>query len=112
MLTKWEQARSSTLKLTTKAQYAEITLSISIWPCGVGVRRFKRSKGAARQKYPPGRTAQSINRKQTNTEGGTNITNQRLAELTSYYSDVLVKNRFQKLFDRGEYFASEEKLLQ
>ena len=50
LLTKWTEARSNTFKLTIKARQAELTLSSSIWPCGVGVRRFKRKKALSIRK--------------------------------------------------------------
>ena len=45
LLTSWSEARSNTFKLTVKANQTETALCESVWPFGVGVRRFRQQKG-------------------------------------------------------------------
>ena len=45
LLTSWSEARSHTFKLTVKANQTETALCESVWPFGVGVRRFRQQKG-------------------------------------------------------------------
>ena len=45
LLTNWSEARSNTFKLTVKANQTKTALCESVWPFGVGVRRFRQHKG-------------------------------------------------------------------
>ena len=94
LLTKWTEARSNTFKLTIKARQAKLTLNSSIWPCGVGVRRFKHKKGTVYKKDP------NVSMKPTKLSmiprRGSNNVNAR------YPADLTIGNRFQALYDRGD----------
>ena len=106
LLTKWTEARSNTFKLTIKAHHTEIALSNSIWPCGVGVRRFKRKKDTAYKKTPPVRTIKTTKQNMISPRGN-NTGNSRFESLNARYPpDLIIRNRFQPLYGGNESHIS------
>ena len=104
LLTKWNKAHSNTFKLTMKAQHADIALTNSIWPYGVGVRRFKRKKST---RITNKETQQSnyTPRKQINMHA--DIMKQA-SEGIRYPVDINLSNRYHLLYDEEESnFVSE-----
>ena len=95
-LTKWTEARSNIFKLTIKARQAELTLNSSIWPCGVGVRRFKRKKGTVYKKD------RNVSMKPTKLS----MIPRRGFNNVRYPADLTIANRFQALYDRGDSHIS------
>ena len=86
LLTKWDKARSNTFKLTMKAQHAEIAFSNSVWPCGVGVRRFKQRKSIPNNRLYKLKNAGTLKQKKI-------LTSHHPDNL--YQTDLPLKNRFQ-----------------
>ena len=88
-------------KLTIKAYYAEKALNNSLWPVGVGVRRFKQRKGSVR-KNDTRKTGQQKNiQNQNNQHPGS----YKITEGTWYHPNFTDENRFQALYGQDDDFV-------
>ena len=91
LLTKWENARSNTFKLTINPKHVERALSSSIWPDGVGVRRFKTRILSTRNDGNDGKLKRNSDGNRRNWNSRQSIDNQ---------------NRYHQLNDqRDDYFV-------
>ena len=104
LLTKWNKAYSITFKLTMKAHHADVALTNSVWPYGVGVRRFKRKKST---RITNKETQQSIHTPRQQKSKPAGIMKQ-VTEGIRYPVDMNLSNRYHLLYEEDvSHFVSE-----